>query len=89
MERTLSTIGLLGIKHFPCIAHTLQLAVKKALQVPKVSSTIARCKKLVQHFKKSTKEAYKLRNKQEMLQLPQHELVQDCPTSWGSTLGML
>ena len=24
-----------------------------------------------------------------MLQLPQHKLIQDCVTRWGSTLGML
>ena len=24
-----------------------------------------------------------------MLQLPQHKLVQDCVTQWGSTLGMM
>ena len=32
-QNIVDAIGLLGIKHFPCIAHTLQLAVMKALQV--------------------------------------------------------
>ena len=45
--------------------------------------------KLVEHFRKSTKETYKLREKQEMLKLPQHQLIQECTTRWGSTLGML
>ena len=61
----------------------------KALQVPKVHNTVARCKKLVEHFKKSSKETYKLREKQVMLQLPQHQLIQECPTRWRSTLSML
>ena len=39
--------SLLGIEHFPCFAHTLQLSVKKALDVQNVRNTIARCKKLV------------------------------------------
>ena len=81
--------SLLGIEHFPCFAHTLQLSVKKALDVQNVRNTIAQCKKLVQHFKHSTKEMYCLRHKQELLQLPQHELIQDCATRWGSTLCML
>ena len=86
-QNIVNAIGLLGMDHFPCIAHTLQLGIKKALDVSKVHKTLARCKKLIeQHFKKSTKETYKLR---EMLQLPNHQLIQDCPTRWGSTLHML
>ena len=81
--------GLLKIEHFPCFAHTLQLSVKKAVDVTKARNTISRCKQLVRHFKQSPKEMYSLRAKQEMLQLPQHELIQDCPTRWGSTLCML
>ena len=84
-----STIGLLGIEQFPCIAHTLQLAIMKALQVPRVHNTIARCKKLVEHFKKSSKETYKLCEKQVVLQIFQHQLMQECPTRWGSTQSML
>ena len=52
-------------------------------------TAIARCKKLVEHFNKSTKETYRLREKQKMLQLEEHKLIQDCPTRWGSTLLML
>ena len=87
-QNIVNAIGLLGMDHFPCIAHTLHLGIKKALDVSKVHKTLARCKKLVEHFKKSTKETYKLREKQEMLQLPNHQLIQDCPTRWGSTLHM-
>ena len=69
-------------------SHTLQLAIIKALQVPRVHNIIiARCKELVEHFKISSKDTYKLREM--MLQLPQHQLIQECPTRWGSTLSML
>ena len=84
-----NAIELLGVEHFPCIAHTLQLSIKRGLEVPKVQHILGRCKKLVEHFKKSTKETYQLHEKQEMLKLPQHKLIQACITRWGSTLNML
>ena len=51
---------LLKIDHFPCIAHTLKLAVNKCLKVARVQWIIGRCKAIVSHFKRSTKETYKL-----------------------------
>ena len=84
-----NAIGLMEIAHFPCFAHTLQLSIKNSLNVPRVERVFGRCKKLVEHFKKSTKETYKLREKQEMLKLPQHKLIQDCVTHWGSILALL
>ena len=36
-------------------SYTPQLAIMKALQVPKVHNTIARCKTLVEHFKNHQK----------------------------------
>jgi len=81
-----NTFRLLGIQHFPCIAHTLQLAIQRGLEVPRVQCVLGRCKKLVSHFKKSTKETYKLREKQSMLNLPTRTY---CVTRWGSTLSML
>lgn len=77
-DNGVNAIGLMGIEHFPCFAHTLQLSIKNGLQIPRVQRVIARCKKLVEHFTKSTKETYSLREKQEMLKLPQHKLIQDC-----------
>jgi len=79
-QNIVNAIGLLGLQHFPCLAHTLQLAMKKAFAVTKVHSAVARCKKLVEHFNKSPKATYKFREKQKMLQLPDHKLIQDCPT---------
>ena len=84
-----NAVGLLGIEHFPCVAHTLQLSIKNGLEVTRVQRVLGRCRKLVEHFRKSTKETFKLREKQEMLKLPQHQLTQECTTRWGSTLGML
>lgn len=63
-QNIVNAIDLLDLEHFPCLAHTLQLAIKKAYTIPKVHSTVARCKKLVEHFNKSMKGTYKLHEKQ-------------------------
>ena len=74
-QNIVNTIWLLGLQHFPCLAHTLQLAIKKDLNVSKAHSTIGKFKKVVEHFNKSPKETYKLRKKQKMLQLPEHQMI--------------
>ena len=58
-----SAFGLLKIDHFPCIAHTSQLAVNKGLKVARIQRIIGRCKTIVSHFKRSTKETCKLQEK--------------------------
>ena len=77
------------LRTFPCLAHTLQLAIKKVFTIPRVNTAIARCKTLVEHYKKLTKETYHLREKQKMLQIEEHNLIQDCPTRWESMMAML
>ena len=79
----------MSLSHLGCIGHTLQLCIGKALQLPPVARVLGRVRKLVDHFHKSTKATYELREKQKRLELPDHELVQECKTSWGSTYMML
>ena len=80
----------LHLVHLPYVGHTLQLGVEKGLQVPQVARVLGRCKKLVEHFHKSTQETYALREKQRLLSDdPTLELIQSCPTRWGSTYLML
>ena len=55
-----NAIGLMENEHFPCFAHALQLCIKHRLDVPRVQRVLGRCKKLMEHFKKSTKKTYKL-----------------------------
>jgi len=43
----------------------------------------------VEHFHKSTKATYALRQKQKLLGVPEHILVQQCETRWSSTFAML
>jgi len=83
-QNIVNAIGLLGLQHFSCLAHTLQLAIKKGFTVPKVHSTVVRCKKLVvkSWLNTLTNHQKKLTNseKNKILQLPDHKLIQDFPT---------
>jgi zinc finger BED domain-containing protein 1 (E3 SUMO-protein ligase ZBED1) len=72
----------------PCTAHSLQLAINAGLTHPPVHTVIAACRKLVGHFKHSTRAVAELRKQQENMQLPQHELIQDVATRWNSVLYM-
>ena len=45
----------LGWHNIRCFAHTLQLAVLKAVDLPDVSKALARCRNLVSHFNRSAK----------------------------------
>ena len=43
----------------------------------------------MEHFHKSTKAIYALRQKQQLLGVSEHALVQQCETRWNSTFAML
>ena len=80
----------MSLVHLPFICHTLQLSKDRGLQVPSIARVLGRCKKLAQQFHKSTQLTYSLREKQRLLSGGQSlELIQSCPTRWGSTYLML
>ena len=79
----------LNFSHLPCVGHTLQLSIGKALQLTAVSHVLARVRKLVEHFHKSTLATNCLREKQIRLELPQHVLIMECKTGWSSTYHMI
>ena len=73
----------------PCLAHTLNLAVKDALKETGTQALVAKVKAIVAHFKKSPKQVEKLKavhaeNKTKFI-----KLKQECETRWNSTLDML
>ena len=72
----------------PCFGHTLQLAVKAGLDLPLISRLTATCRKIVGHFKHSVVATSALREKQQSLNIPQHQLIQDVSTRWNSTYFM-
>lgn len=72
-----------------CFAHTLNLAAKKALEIKQVSHVLAKMRSTVSFFHRSTSAAYLLENKQEMLGLPKHCLINDVATRWNSSFEMV
>jgi len=68
-----SAMELLQWSRVPCFSHTVQLA-EVVLKLPEVSRAIARCKQLVEHFNRSAKSNYLLKQKQDCKQLA---LIQD------------
>jgi len=76
----IKAIELLEYFHMPCVGHTLNLAVKKCFELNQVARALARVHKLVGHFHRSTKAMSKLREKQQLLDIVCHQLINDCVT---------
>ncbi|KAK9525412.1 hypothetical protein VZT92_016124 [Zoarces viviparus] len=80
----------LKLRHHICIAHTLNLIVKKALDQQLVLSGIrAKARKLVGFFKSSTTAKEKLTQVQHHLGMANMKLMQEVETRWNSTYLML
>ena len=73
----------------PCFGHTLNLAVKAGLAIPRVQKVISKCSNIVTHFRRSSKAIYTFKQKQVALGLPEHSLIQDVETMWNSTYRMM
>ena len=84
-----NALGILQWQHFGCFAHTLQLGVKKAMDVPQISKVLGRAKRLVSHFHHSPRSASILHQKQSDLHYPQLNLIQDVSTRWNSSFYMM
>uniref|UniRef100_A0A8C1L2T9 Uncharacterized protein n=1 Tax=Cyprinus carpio TaxID=7962 RepID=A0A8C1L2T9_CYPCA len=80
---------LLPYEHMPCVAHSLQRSITMSLRDSGLENVLAKCRKLVGHFKHSPANAAELRAQQEELGQPQEPLVQDVSTRWNSTLSMI
>ena len=80
---------ILSWPRFGCLAHTLQIEVKKAMEIPQVSRALARAHRVVTHFHHSSKSSYILKQKQTDLHVEELSLVQDVTTRWNSSYYML
>lgn len=80
---------LTGMMHFKCFAHTLNLASQRALKLPNVARLLGRVRRITSFFRRSTTASYILRQKQKLLQLPEHKLKTDVVTRWNSAHDML
>ena len=72
-----------------CFGHTINLCVKAGLKVSQIATAIARCSRLVKFFRKSSRAAHILSEKQEALGINQNKLIQDVNTRWNSTHDMV
>jgi hypothetical protein len=75
--------------HHPCVAHTLNLSIKEALNGNAMLKLVISCKALVAHFKHSALATYKLRQFQEQMGLPILKVKQAVDTRWNSVLLMM
>ncbi|KAI4892351.1 hypothetical protein NFI96_018662 [Prochilodus magdalenae] len=80
---------LLPFEHVPCMAHSLQRTVTVSLRDSGFESLLAKCRKIVGHFKHSPSNAHELSEQQVALGQKQESLVQDVATRWNSTLEMV
>ena len=84
-----SAFRILNTVRISCFGHNLDLAIKKGLDSARVKSVIGRCHSLVELFHRSWKKCRDLRQKQQEPGLPQHKLMGDVATRWGSTFEMM
>ncbi|KAK0156243.1 Zinc finger BED domain-containing protein 1 [Merluccius polli] len=80
----------LRLRHAICVAHTLNLIVKKCLDLtPVLSSIRTKARRLVGYFRSSTSAKEKLAVIQEQMGKPTLKLIQEVETRWNSTFQML
>lgn len=85
-----ASVTQLNIRHIYCFAHMLNLIVKKSLcQTSELENMRSRARKIVAHFKSSSKAKEKLCSIQANMGMPQKKLVQEVETRWNSTYAML
>ncbi|CAI5637704.1 zinc finger BED domain-containing protein 1 isoform X1 [Oreochromis niloticus] len=80
----------LQIRHSVCIAHKLNLLVKKSCdQIPELSSIREKSRQIVSFFRSSTTAKEKLAQVQQQMGRPVLKLINEVPTRWNSTYQML
>ncbi len=80
---------ILGWKHIPCFAHTLNLIVQAAISADTPLAHLKKkCKDIVTFFHHSAKATDKLREIQKQLGIPEAKLMQEVETRWNSTFYM-
>ncbi|KAF1384029.1 hypothetical protein PFLUV_G00137990 [Perca fluviatilis] len=80
---------ILPFEHLPCVAHVVQRAIVMSLREGGFDGALAKCRKVVGHFKHSPANSDELNVQQASLGQVQEPLVQDVPTRWNSTLEMI
>ncbi|XP_058485902.1 E3 SUMO-protein ligase ZBED1-like [Solea solea] len=85
-----STAKKLAMRHVVCIAHALNLVVKKSLdQTPGLDDLRTKARKVVTYFRSSTTGKEKLKHVQQQMNCAVMKLIQEVDTRWNSTFLML
>ena len=79
-------ISLLNVPHVPCLGHSINIGINKALKINVVNKAVARIKKLQNTIAHSWKMARDFKEAQEFLQTGVVSLRSACVTRWWSTL---
>ncbi|XP_025761605.1 zinc finger BED domain-containing protein 1-like [Oreochromis niloticus] len=79
----------LPFEHMPCIAHSLHRAITASLQNNPFNSALAKCRKVIGHFKHSLPNALELEQQQIAHFHKKESLTRDISTRWNSTLEMI
>ncbi|KAJ8375317.1 hypothetical protein SKAU_G00058970 [Synaphobranchus kaupii] len=79
----------LPFEHIPCAAHMLQRTITVCLEDSSFDTALAKCRKIVGHFKHSPASTEELHQQQTALGQAREPLVQDVSTRWNSTLSMI
>ncbi|KAK0132046.1 Zinc finger BED domain-containing protein 1 [Merluccius polli] len=72
-----------------CFGHNLHIAIERSMRDSRIDRAVGVCKKIVSLFSHSWKRQRALKAAQEELGLPQHKLVTESPTRWGSRQKMI
>lgn len=101
IERKVSTLGTdrarnmiaantqLPFEHLSCAAHSLQRSITASLQNSSFDTALAKCRKVVGHFRHSPPNAAELEQQQIANGQEKEALTHDVPTRWNSTLEMI
>lgn len=89
-HNTEASVTLLNVRQTYCFARMLNLVIKKSIcQTSELDNMRSRARKMVAHFKSSSKAKEKLYSIQANMGMPQKRLVQDVKTRWNSTYAIL
>ncbi|XP_028428641.1 zinc finger BED domain-containing protein 4-like [Perca flavescens] len=82
--------NILQLRHSICIAHAINLLVKKAIdQTPGLEEIRGKARKIAAYFRTSTVARERLLSIQQQMGIPVHKLVQEVETRWNSTYEMM